>query len=364
MLRRRTVVSVCLLTLLFSSAADSQGEAAAVASAIAAVASTIKSISEFFATNKNETRDYLDHIDARLAQIQTQLNTIEGKIDLIAAGLADLKLYIGDKFDEEQRIKVLAEVKLVNQHFKTWKLGNLQQHPETPPPSLVLNDLQTARTNLMERKSYANYSTVAIAMVYERVIASVMHVNQSADLQSGFESYTEYFRNAADPSGTGETVAKRLVAYTAERDAQIHNLNARRPLYCSLGADKCTRGSANYAIENIQILAGDLTSGFTDSGRTYRTTKGLGPTVVHGGGRSGGESTTVIYHGCPNPPEISATAPADSCIPFLNSLISTYNTDLSAMALLAQAIADVNSLSIVSKAWADSYKPVRSHASN
>src|ERR1035441_1974283 len=104
-LRRYAPFTICLVAFLFAPQARPQ-DPVTVGAVIVQVASTIKTVIDLFGKG-NETKEQLDKIDARMAQMQLQLNVIEQKIDLIQAGLVSLGIEIKADLDEQQRIVVI-----------------------------------------------------------------------------------------------------------------------------------------------------------------------------------------------------------------------------------------------------------------
>lgn len=254
--------------------------AIAVAATIISIASDIKKM--FDADDIKKTQQ---EILNRLGEIQKKLDEMDTKLDAILARFDELEFRIDAKFEEQRTVDVITTIKRINQHYASWtdKKYKPAKNPSIPDPSAILEELRKTTTALRE-SSYANFSTVAMAMGYERLMLTrVLHVKPSdADTERGFAQYAAYFQGAASAAVTTKlvTVGQRWVVAQTDWSAFQDEFNKRpRPLRCYTGAGVCCNPDWWYIGKLINRYDGDLINGFTVVAEESQLTAGPGGTA-------------------------------------------------------------------------------------
>jgi hypothetical protein len=252
----------------------------AAAAAIISIAADIKKM--FDADDIKRTQQ---EILNRLGEIQKKLDEMDTKLDTIIARFNELEFRIDQKFEEQRTIDVITTIKRINQHYASWTDKNYKpgKNPSIPDPAAILEELRKTTTALRE-SSHANFSTVAMAMGYERLILTrVLHVKPNdADMQRGFAQYAAYFQDSASAAVSPRLVriGERWVVAQTDWTAFQTAFNQRpRPLRCYTGAGVCCNPDWWYIGKIINRYDGDLLKGFTMVAEESQLTAGPGGTA-------------------------------------------------------------------------------------
>jgi hypothetical protein len=221
----------------------------------------------------------------RLGEIQKKLDEMDTKLDTIIARFNELEFHIDQKFEEQRTIDVITTIKRINQHYASWTDEKYKpgKNPSIPDPAAILEELRKTTTALRE-SSHANFSTVAMAMGYERLILTrVLHVKPNdADMQRGFAQYAAYFQDSASAAVSPRLVriGERWVVAQTDWTAFQTAFNQRpRPLRCYTGAGVCCNPDWWYIGKIINRYDGDLLQGFTMVAEESQLTAGPGGTA-------------------------------------------------------------------------------------
>jgi|HubBroStandDraft_1064217.scaffolds.fasta_scaffold31767_3 hypothetical protein len=362
MSNRAPLLALLLTFTLLVRPAQSQDPMTVIA-AVGKVASTVKSVEDLFANN-NQDKEQIQDISKSLTQIHQQLSDIESKIDQITDALKQLKVEMHEEFDRQSQIEVKSTIEIVGQHYDTWvkdwntithtwKSG--KDHPGIPSPSEVLFKLQSASANLRLRDSYASYPVVAMAMVYDRALLKVTGEKLTGvDVRNGFRSYAQYYANALDPGGAGDTVGKHLQEANGRMASLTNDLVARtRTLLCQVSAGKCSYGP--YAIVDywkLQVVSGNLSTGFSFSPGNFRwIALTLGKSIYKPGTvslpnipcESNPDDRTYWFH--------MGEARPDSCPDVLNKESADYNQAGDRSKILTPIVETLGELKSTAEKW-------------
>jgi hypothetical protein len=194
-------------------------------------------------------------------QFGLQLQSIDAKIDKIQKSFSEMKVYIGDEFDNQQRIEALSTIDVITESYRGWTKG-LTNGPNSPQTELAR--LQHATRNLMRRSTYGNSTVIALAMSYERDMGVLTKEDPEFRNQAS-KAYLSDFKNALNPTDSGSLTARRIAA--SERIQSIEkDLAARQPLYWTAQQTWCLRtGEGIYRNDEVHIMTGTLQTGFVDS---------------------------------------------------------------------------------------------------
>jgi hypothetical protein len=239
--------ALCLLTVILISVPPASAVDPATIGLIATLA---KSLLDLYS---NEGKK-LDDISSKLDQFGVQLQSIDAKIEKIQKSFDEMKVYIGDEFDNQQRIETLSTIDVITESYRGWTKG-LTNGPNSPQAELAR--LQHATRNLMRRSTYGNSTVIALAMSYERDMGVLTKENSEFRNQA-FKAYLSYFRNALNPTDSGSLTARRIAA--SERMQSIEkDLAARQPLYWTAQQTWCLRtGEGIYRNDEVHIMTGTL----------------------------------------------------------------------------------------------------------
>jgi hypothetical protein len=245
---------------------DGAPPAIAAAVVILQIANGIK---ELFSSS-DDVKKTQEQILAKLDHMQKTLDEVNGKLDTIINRFSELEFHIDQQFEYQRVVDVLAQIRQIDQHYASWTDPSYKPgiDPGVPDPSVILQQLRNTSTALRQYPSYVNYSTVALAMAYERLIlVKVLHVpTTSADMQRGFAQYADYYRNAAaNAEGKTVTVGLRWSQINVTWNGMQQSFVALpRPLRCAQGRGICCENPTNwwYVGRSIFRYDGDLLTGF------------------------------------------------------------------------------------------------------
>jgi hypothetical protein len=255
----------------------------AAAAAVLSIASSIKGF--FDAEDQKKTQK---EILNKLSEIQLKIDDMDKKLDIIIERFAELEFHIDQKFEEQRTIDVITAIKRINQHYPTWIQKGYKpgRNPSVPAPAQILEELRRTTTALRETPSYVNFSTVALAMAYERLmLTEVFHVKRNdADMQRGFAQYAAYFQDAASANAEARniTVGFRWAQANTDWDSFQDAFNKRpRPLRCDVGGICCEQPSNWWYVGRLLYrYDGDLISGFTRAAEESTLKYGPGGTAL------------------------------------------------------------------------------------
>jgi len=259
------------------------GAALAAAAAIVSIASSIKGV--FDAAEQQRTQR---EIINKLNEIQAKLDDIDNKLNTIIGRFAELEFHIDQDFERNRAVDVITAISRIDQYYPTWtkKGWNPRRDPTVPAPKDLLEELRRTTTALQETPSYANFSTVALAMAYERLLlVQVFHVKlDKPDARSGFTQYANYFQKAASSNSGVKpmTVGFRWGRAYSEWTVFQQNFAKRpTPLYCDSGRLICCEQPTNwwYVGKVLYRYNGDLLTGFSSVAEESNLVAGPGGTA-------------------------------------------------------------------------------------
>jgi hypothetical protein len=186
---------------------------AAVAAAVV-ILDIAADIKKLFDTSNEDILKNQKEILKKLDEIQAKLNEMDQKLNTIIARFDELEFHIDRKFEEQRAIDVMTAIGQIDQHFPTWIDKNYKPgvDPTVPDPKELLIKLRETSTALRKVPSFANFSTVALAMAYERLLlVQVLHAKpNNPDMQRGFAQYATFFEDAASAKTNPSAVSVGL----------------------------------------------------------------------------------------------------------------------------------------------------------
>jgi hypothetical protein len=239
---RRILVGIAVLVVALSPTtsvpANGQAQVAAVLGVAQSILSIATSVKSLFGNNNNDEA-FQHEVINRLARIDQQLGTIQAKLDEINARFDQLQIHIDKQFEHQRVVDVITVIRSIDQHYPEWVKPGYSPDASgaIPTPSSVLNDLRRTVTAVCVYPSYANFSTVALGMVYEHLIlVNALHeTDDNEDSQRGFKQYAVFFKDAASisPERSGTIGQSWLAADAAMKQVDAAFAGLPKPLYCA-----------------------------------------------------------------------------------------------------------------------------------
>jgi hypothetical protein len=221
----------------------------------------------FFPASKSSNKDSYKEVLQALKEIDKNIEDIQRKLDNVMNVLGTFEVRTIEKLNGPARSAVMGNIRQIHQHYPSWANPNWPELARTrkdiPPPESLLQSLRNATRVLYDQGAYADYSVMALGMVYERILLGILHVPSSdANLRAGFRQYAQYFAAVAGKSGD-DTVGGRI-ARSSETESALHkSLKSLEPLYCGRGKTiTCLRENETFLMEHAEELEGTLATGF------------------------------------------------------------------------------------------------------
>jgi Skp family chaperone for outer membrane proteins len=252
-----------LLTLLLISP-PSPKPAQAQVQAVAAVVGVGVQIAKYFAdANK---ADELKAISKQLAEIQSKLDDMDKKLDEVLSELRAMKIKFDEIPDMESRKRVSALTAVIVKDFSTWAANPKKYSTEIHQTSLNL-EIETA--NLMSRKSYGNFETVAFAMYLQR--SMFLLIKADATLQrEHYAAFEDYFKGALSPEIDGSVGREKKITDARLSDITSY-LSPGVPFYCQVSGwfHHCCGVGLMCDYYNFQDVQGGMSEGYRLVGTPY-----------------------------------------------------------------------------------------------
>ena len=236
---------------------------AAVAVAVAIVELGVK-IAQYFA-DQNKT-DQLQVISKQLAEIQNKLEEMDKKLDEVLNELRALKIKVDEIPDMESRKRVNALTAVIVKDFSTWAANPRKYSNEIHVTSL---NLEVETENLMSRKTFGNFETVAFAMFLQRSMFVLLQASHQLQFQhyAGFE---QYFKDSVSPDVDGSVGREKRIA-DARLDEITKYLSPGVPFLCQVSGwyHHCCGPGQICDYYKFQDVAGQMSGGYRLVGDPY-----------------------------------------------------------------------------------------------
>lgn len=191
------------------------------------------------AVNTAGTRDQqLSNVQNQLAQINSRLDVLSSQMQEVLQELKRLGAKIDDAHDQDARDRVIAMTKFITANYAGWVTHWSRKEYKTAARD-TLKDLQIATSQLMLRRSYANFQTVALAMTTERIMFDLIG-SEKEFRHDRFVQFVEYFEGSLNP-GIPSSLAERRNYYAGEagKIKAVHNrVDAWSPIVEFIGDDR------------------------------------------------------------------------------------------------------------------------------
>jgi uncharacterized coiled-coil protein SlyX len=259
----KKVVSTLLCFLLISPPSPKPAEAQYVQAAAAVIGLGIQ-IAKYFGDANKE--DELKAISKQLAEIQSKLDDMDRKLDEVLSELRALKIKVDDVPDMESRKRVSALTAVIVKDFNTWAANPQKYSTEIHQTSLSL-EIETA--NLMSRKTYGSFETVAFAMFLQRSMFLLLKADPTLQREH-YSAFEEYFNGALSPDIDGSVGREKKI--TDARLGDITNyLSPGVPFYCQVSGwfHHCCGTGVICDYYNFQDVQGGMTEGYRLVGNPY-----------------------------------------------------------------------------------------------
>jgi hypothetical protein len=227
----------------------------------ASIAAAGQQIYDYLQQQKKE--DSLKQIESRLKGIETQLQAIRDTVERIATILSRLEVAINELPETEARVNAFSQIGVITDSIDRWirERGKRSTQQEV---RRELTELQRNANNLMQRRSWPNYTAVAMCMLVERDLMVFLKEAQP-DRAKRFERYRAYFHEAQDVAMAG-SIAQRHAAFV-QLAVDVNALLAQQPQHPTcfvgkswLGKEGDRRQTCKYHIH--QYVIGNVRDGY------------------------------------------------------------------------------------------------------
>jgi hypothetical protein len=172
--------------------------------------------------------------------------------------------------------------------YSTWVSNPRKYSTEIHATSL---NLETETENLMSRKTYGNFETVAFAMFLQRSMFVLLKASPALQYQH-YAAFEQYFKDAGSPDADGSVGREKKLA-DARLDEITKYLNPGVDFMCRVSGwyHQCCEPGRICDFYNFQDVGGGTEDGYRLIGNPYKV-KAAGPSPYgecnpHGGGDHG-----------------------------------------------------------------------------